>query len=248
MIPAFLPLLHKLSQLDFHPLLICLLHMVPGICNRKGDLSSSRGSSWPRDGTRVSYVSCIGRRALYHWHHLGSPINMLAISLSFPTSPLVGAIGAKILMPFPSPRQPEQLSENPVSTQLRLQLGVWGRSNRGHYLGWRREAEKAWGMRPGGPLGPRRCGLVQRPEQGESAAWASPEGARLLCEVQMGEPARGWPPLRNQGATAQLGAPCTQESLLLQVEGSYLTLRRWEENPGDAWSWISHWTGRGRRR
>ena len=27
---------------------------------------SPRGSSWPRDGTRVSYVSCIGRWVLYH--------------------------------------------------------------------------------------------------------------------------------------------------------------------------------------
>ena len=29
-------------------------------------MSSSRGSSWPRDQTRVSYVSCIGRQILYH--------------------------------------------------------------------------------------------------------------------------------------------------------------------------------------
>ena len=29
-------------------------------------ISSSRGSSQPRDRTRVSYVSCIGRRVLYH--------------------------------------------------------------------------------------------------------------------------------------------------------------------------------------
>ena len=28
-------------------------------------MSSSRGSSWPRDRTSVSYVSCIGRQALY---------------------------------------------------------------------------------------------------------------------------------------------------------------------------------------
>ena len=28
---------------------------------------SSRGSSWRRDGTHVSYGSCIGRRILYHW-------------------------------------------------------------------------------------------------------------------------------------------------------------------------------------
>ena len=36
----------------------------------------SRGSSWPRDRTRVSRESCIGKRNLYHYHHLG----MLSIS------------------------------------------------------------------------------------------------------------------------------------------------------------------------
>ena len=30
-------------------------------------ISSSRRCSWPRDGTRVSFVSCIGRWILYHW-------------------------------------------------------------------------------------------------------------------------------------------------------------------------------------
>ena len=30
-------------------------------------ISFSRGSSWPRDGTRVSCIFCIGRRILYHW-------------------------------------------------------------------------------------------------------------------------------------------------------------------------------------
>ena len=34
---------------------------------------SSRVFSQPRDPTRISYVSCIGRRALYHESHLGSP-------------------------------------------------------------------------------------------------------------------------------------------------------------------------------
>ena len=29
-------------------------------------MPSSRGSSWPKDWTRVSYVSCIGRWVLYH--------------------------------------------------------------------------------------------------------------------------------------------------------------------------------------
>ena len=34
-------------------------------------ISSSRGSSRPKDRTQLSYVSCAGRRALYHQHHLG---------------------------------------------------------------------------------------------------------------------------------------------------------------------------------
>ena len=33
----------------------------------------SRGPSPPRDRTRVSSVSCIGRRVLYYYRHLGSP-------------------------------------------------------------------------------------------------------------------------------------------------------------------------------
>ena len=33
---------------------------------------SSRGSSQPRDWTCISYISCIGKRVLYHWRHLGS--------------------------------------------------------------------------------------------------------------------------------------------------------------------------------
>ena len=33
-------------------------------------VSFSRGSSGPKDGT---YVSCIGRRVLFHYCHLGSP-------------------------------------------------------------------------------------------------------------------------------------------------------------------------------
>ena len=36
-------------------------------------MPSSRRSSELRDRTRVSYVSCIGRWVIYHWHHLRSP-------------------------------------------------------------------------------------------------------------------------------------------------------------------------------
>ena len=46
------------------------------------DMPSCRGSSWPRNQTRVSYVSCIGRQVLYHSRkelmgHLGSPCMLL---------------------------------------------------------------------------------------------------------------------------------------------------------------------------
>ena len=34
---------------------------------------SPRGSSWPRDRTCISYVSCAGRQVLYHKRHLESP-------------------------------------------------------------------------------------------------------------------------------------------------------------------------------
>ena len=37
-------------------------------------ISYSRGCSWPRSRTHVSYLSLIGRRFLNHWHHLGSPV------------------------------------------------------------------------------------------------------------------------------------------------------------------------------
>ena len=36
-------------------------------------ISISRGSSRPRDGTRVSCVCCVGRQILYHCTTLGSP-------------------------------------------------------------------------------------------------------------------------------------------------------------------------------
>ena len=57
-------------------------------------MSSSRESSWPRDRTPISYVSCIGRQVLYDWHHLGQispidpsyPVDSLSTYLYFPYS------------------------------------------------------------------------------------------------------------------------------------------------------------------
>ena len=50
-------------------------------------LPSSRGSSWPRDQTGISYVACIGRWVLYQWvlyhkRHLGSPLIVLGVQIS----------------------------------------------------------------------------------------------------------------------------------------------------------------------
>ena len=43
-------------------------------------ISSSRGSSQPRDRTCISYVSCIGGQVLYHLHHLGNPYFVVQLS------------------------------------------------------------------------------------------------------------------------------------------------------------------------
>ena len=41
----------------------------------------SRGSSQSRHQTCVSYVSCIGRWVLYHWRHVGSPIQLIILHI-----------------------------------------------------------------------------------------------------------------------------------------------------------------------
>ena len=43
---------------------------------------SSRGSSWPKNQTPISYVSRFGRWVFYHWHHMGSPRKTLNIHKS----------------------------------------------------------------------------------------------------------------------------------------------------------------------
>ena len=44
-------------------------------------MPSSRGSSRPRDQSHGSYLSCFGSGALYHWCHLGNPIQGRKIHL-----------------------------------------------------------------------------------------------------------------------------------------------------------------------
>ena len=48
-------------------------------------ISFSRGSSPLRDATHVSCISCTGRRVLYHWCHLGSPVIPCSVTQSCPT-------------------------------------------------------------------------------------------------------------------------------------------------------------------
>ena len=50
-------------------------------------MPSSKGSSWPRDPTQVSYVSCTGRWVLYHWHLMGSPFYHTATAKSLQSCP-----------------------------------------------------------------------------------------------------------------------------------------------------------------
>ena len=41
-------------------------------------ISSSRASSWTRDSTHISYVSCIGRWILYHWATWEAPFSHIS--------------------------------------------------------------------------------------------------------------------------------------------------------------------------
>ena len=54
---------------------------VPGILQARilewVAISSSKGSSQPRDQIHFSYVSCIGRRIVYHQCHPGSPKHLI---------------------------------------------------------------------------------------------------------------------------------------------------------------------------
>ena len=46
-------------------------------------ISSSKGSSWIRNWTCISYISCTGGYILYQWCHLGSPINVNHIGIIY---------------------------------------------------------------------------------------------------------------------------------------------------------------------
>ena len=53
-------------------------------------ISFSRGSSWPRDRTCASCISCTGRWILYHLSHLGSPCQVSKKKFIIPTAIIYG--------------------------------------------------------------------------------------------------------------------------------------------------------------
>ena len=57
-------------------------------------MPSSRGSSWPRDRTCVSHVSCIGRQVLYYWATWEAPWLLSLILHNIVTILWIGYIGA----------------------------------------------------------------------------------------------------------------------------------------------------------
>ena len=56
-------------------------------------MPTSRASSRPRDGTHISYVSCFGRRVLYHQRHLEDLIRHMLFSFPSGRLPCPSAAG-----------------------------------------------------------------------------------------------------------------------------------------------------------
>ena len=88
-------------------------------------ISFSRGSSWPRDWSRVSYISCTGRQILYHWTTWEAPGGWLWVSSE-------------------RKQPPTQLTRGPMKT-LDLPLRMWA-DNRKLTItqkGWKKQEDQA---------------------------------------------------------------------------------------------------------
>ena len=100
-------------------------------------ISSSRASSWPRDPTLGSWVSCFGRRVLYHWRHLGgwkwsrsvlSPLFMTPWTVALQAPPSMGFSRQKYWRgsPFPSPGDLPDPGIAPWSPAPQAGFTIWG--------------------------------------------------------------------------------------------------------------------------
>ena len=80
-----------LRSMDCNPPGSSVHWIIPGLILECAGISSSRGSSQPRDQTHASCSSCIGRQVLYPWATLHYPIKGYAGSSSQTT----GALNAR---------------------------------------------------------------------------------------------------------------------------------------------------------
>ena len=76
---------------------------------------SSRGSSWSRDQTFVSYTSCIGRQVLLHYCHQGSPSQ----GMLFPKSAWWKSVERNVCWHFFVDLKPQQECQMALAEGLR---------------------------------------------------------------------------------------------------------------------------------
>ena len=101
-------------------------------------MPSSRVSSLLRDWTQVSYVSCIGRQVLYHWHHLGSPRQLLRLVFITNYDDGEGIRGSSKYLHFICPYiYAEYFANKGLSSQ------GYGFSS-GHVWMWELDCEESW--------------------------------------------------------------------------------------------------------
>ena len=79
-------------------------------------ISFSRGSSWPRDQTRLSCASCIGRQILYHWPP-GKPkrdLNTIKIRLGWFATDINTSVFKSTILWVSTEFTEENIGYNPV--------------------------------------------------------------------------------------------------------------------------------------
>ena len=88
-------------------------------------MPSSRGPSQPRDQTHVSYISCTGKWAPYHWSHLGK-ISVNTVSSwyssaqSFQTASISSRIKSKVYMKYT-----KQKGAHSLLARFQLKSTIW---------------------------------------------------------------------------------------------------------------------------
>ena len=84
-------------------------------------ISSSRGSSWPRDQIHVSWVSCIGKQILNHWA-TGEAMLLLKVCRWFFSSPVLPTILSTLICGF---NHDSQIYISTLSLQMPPGIFTW---------------------------------------------------------------------------------------------------------------------------